>query len=231
MKLPTLIAFSVLGVALAQGPNRLPRGPGGPGVPGRFEMPMQPPEFGALKTYLSLTDAQIQQMRQAGEEARNQAAEKVKTILPQIRQKRTALKDLLAKDTSEPAAVGKVMLEIQALRKQVRQSQEAARNSQLNVLTAEQKTKLKAIEDAAALPAATREAIRLGLVPQPRGGPGAGMMGQGPGMRRQGRGIMGRGPGMMESGGRLHGQGFGPMDGAGPRPGPAPSPCPCQGGR
>jgi Spy/CpxP family protein refolding chaperone len=211
MTLRALIPFVVLGVALGQaplGPPNRPRVPGGPG------MPILGPDIGALKTYLNLTDAQVQQMRQAGEQARKQAAEKMRTIQPQVRDQRLALRDLLAKGSNDPAAVGKLVLEIQALHKQVREAREAVRNSQLNVLTAEQKAKFKAIEDAAALPAATRAAIRLGLVPRPQGEPGLGMMRRGGGLRRQGGTMVEPGPGMMGPGAgpRRRGQGLGPMD-------------------
>ena len=215
MTLRAVIPFVVLGVALGQAPLGPPNKPRVPGGPGR---PMQVPDIGALKAYLNLTDAQVQQMRQAGEQARKQAAEKVRTIHPQIRDKRLALRDLLAKGSNDPAAVGKLVLEIQALHKQVREGREAVRNSQLNVLTAEQKAKFKAIEDAAALPAATRAAIRLGLVPRSQGEPGLGMMRRGGGLRRQGGTMVEPGPGMMGPGAgpRRRGRGLGPMDGVAP---------------
>jgi hypothetical protein len=184
-------------------------------------MPAQQPDFGALKAYLSLTDVQIQKIQQAGEQARKDADEKIKTLQPQIRDKKIALEDLLEKGTTDATAVGKMMLEIQALQKQARQAQEAVRNSQLNVLTAEQKVRFKAIEDAATLPQATRDAARLGLVPRPQGGPAPRMMGPGRGMPGQGRRMMGPGQGMM-------GPGQGPR-GQDPAPGPAPNPG--QGGR
>ena len=215
MTLRAVIPFVVLGVALGQAPLGPPNRPSVPGGPG---MPMLVPDIGALKAYLNLTDAQVQQMRQAGEQARKQAAEKVRTIQPQVRDKRLALRDLLAKGSNDPAAVGKLVLEIQALHKQVREGREAVRNSQLNVLTAEQKAKFKAIEDAAALPAATRAAIRLGLVPRPQGEPGLGMMRRGRGLRRQGGTMVEPGPGMMGPGAgpRRRGRGLGPMDGVAP---------------
>jgi len=215
MTLRAVIPFVVFGVALGQAPLGSPNKPRVPGGPGR---PMLVPDIGALKAYLNLTDAQVQQMRQAGEQARKQAAEKVRTIHPQIRDKRLALRDLLAKGSNDPAAVGKLVLEIQALHKQVREGREGVRNSQLNVLTAEQKAKFKAIEDAAALPAATRAAIRLGLVPRPQGEPGLGMMRRGGGLRRQGGTMVEPGPGMMGPGAgpRRRGRGLGPMDGVAP---------------
>jgi Spy/CpxP family protein refolding chaperone len=206
MTLRALIPFVVVVVALGQ----VPLGPPNrPAVPGGAGMPMLGPDIGALKAYLNLTDAQVHQMRQAGEQARKQAAEKVGTFQPQIRDKRLALRDLLAKGSSDPAALGKLVLDIQALHKQVREAREAVRTSQLNLLTAEQKAKFKAIEDAAALPAATRAAIRLGLVPRPQGALGLGLMRRGAGLRRQGGPVMEPGPGMMQPGPGMMGPGAG----------------------
>jgi Spy/CpxP family protein refolding chaperone len=236
MNLRILIPFAVAGVVLAQGPNRPPnQQPNRPPAPGGPGMPVQPPDFGALKSYLNLTDVQIQKMQQAREQAGKEADEKVKTIQPQIRDKRIALEDLMEKGTNDPATVGKMMLEIHALQKQARQAQEAVRASELNVLTAEQKTRFKAIEDAATLPAATRDAARLGLVPRPQGEPQPSMMRPGAGVPGQGGGMMGPRPGMMGPRQGMPGQGGGMM-GPGPQPrgqdpGPDPAPCPCQGGR
>ena len=133
----------------------------------------QSQDLSALRTYLNLTDAQMMQLRQAGEQARRQAEEKARASETQIREKRMALEDLLARETNDAAAVGRLMLEIRALEKQTRDAWGAVRTSQLNVLTAEQKTKFRAIEEAAALPQAARDAVRLGLVqgPPDAGGP------------------------------------------------------------
>jgi Spy/CpxP family protein refolding chaperone len=175
-----------------------------------------PPEGGALKAYLNLTDAQVEQMRKAGDQSRKQADEKVKALQPQLEQKRAAVRDLMAKGSSDATAVGKAVLEVQAIEKQIRKARESARTSQLAVLTPEQRTKFKAIEDAALLPQATREAMRMGLA----GAPGMGRgMGLGQMMRR---GMMQRGMGMRMG---MMGQGMMPRRGMGrdmQNPGPPP---------
>jgi len=115
------------------------------------------PDFAALKGYLNLTGAQ--------------------SLRPEIRDKFMALEDLLDKDNADVTQVGRAMLGIRSLEKQLRQAQKAVRSSELSVLTGEQRTKFKAIQDAADLPAAMREAQRLGLVtgpPPPPGQPGPG---------------------------------------------------------
>jgi Spy/CpxP family protein refolding chaperone len=163
MNLRIWIPIATLGAALAQDPNLPPQG---------RAMPAQAPDFSALRAYLNLSDGQLEKMRQAREAAARQADEKVKALMPQIEDKRMALQDLVDRG-ADPAAVGKALLELRALEKQAHQAREAARSSQLSVLTPEQKTRFKAIEDAALLPAATRDAMRLGLVPMPPGAPEA----------------------------------------------------------
>ena len=64
-------------------------------------------------------------------------------------------------------AVGKAMLEVRSIERQIRKLHESARKGVLAALTPEQRTKFKAIEDAALLPEATREAIRMGLTALP----------------------------------------------------------------
>ena len=231
MRFSILIPLAVLGVAMAQGPGQVPPGPGGQGGRG---MAMRPPQLGALKAYLNLTDTQIEQMRKAREEARKQAFEQAKAIQPQIREKRAALRDLLAKDTADATTVGKAMLEIQALHKQMRQAHEAVRESLLKVLTPEQQAKFKSLQDSAQQSAAAHEAARLGLVPGGEGRMGFGGR-MGPGHRFGGpggefggpeQGFGGQGMGMRARGA---GQGFGPGRGMGP--GRRNAPCPCmQGG-
>ena len=153
----------------------------------------------------------------------------------------------MAKGSADPAAVGKLMIEIQGLEKQIHQVHEAARNSLLEMLTPDQKTRFQAVQDTALLPVAAREAVALGLVPgAPRmqgmqgriqgemRGPMQGgriegqwqQQGPNPGMGRQ-RPMMGgrqgqMGPGGAQPGFRRPEQGPGPDDN-GPRP-PNPPP-------
>jgi len=179
--------ITVLGMAFAQEPAPQPQGrpqpqPQPPQQQPRFQPP-QPPDFSALKSYLNLTDAQIRQMQQARDKAAKEAGEKDAALRPQIEERRRALADLLDKDNPDPTAVGKTMLEIRGLERQLRQAHEAVRDSGISVMTAEQKSKFKAIQDAALLPQATRDAQRLGLVPPPPSGPGQAPSGPQPRMQ------------------------------------------------
>jgi Spy/CpxP family protein refolding chaperone len=179
MKLNTLLSIAPLAALLvfAQGPG------GGPG----------PQSFTDVKTYLNLTDAQIQQIQAA----RQQSFDSAKTLQSQIQTKDQALRDLLDKGSTDSAAIGKAMLEINALRKQVKAVMDATQVRAVSFLSADQKTKLKALEDAAKLQPAIGQAAGLGLLQPPQGAPG------GPGMRFDGPphgmpgGMSGRGAGRM----------------------------------
>ncbi|MEO8594377.1 MAG: Spy/CpxP family protein refolding chaperone, partial [Candidatus Solibacter sp.] len=133
--------------------------------------PGEPNDFAALKSFLSLTDTQLRQMQQAREKAARDAGEKEKTLRPQIEEKRRALAELLDRDSADPTAVGKSMLEIRGLERQIKAAHEAARDAAISLMNPEQRAKFRAIQDAANLPAATRQAQRLGLVPPPPGQP------------------------------------------------------------
>ena len=179
MKLNTLLSIAPLAALLvfAQGPG------GGPG----------PQSFTDVKAYLNLTDAQIQQIQAA----RQQSFDSAKTLQSQIQTKDQALRDLLDKGSTDSAAIGKAMLEINALRKQVKAVMDATQVRAVSFLSADQKTKLKALEDAAKLQPAIGQAAGLGLLQPPQGAPG------GPGMHFDGPprgmpgGMSGRGAGRM----------------------------------
>jgi len=201
-------------------PNPQPPQPGAnPQQPRPNQQQPQPgqqprPDYRALKEYLDLSDTQIRHMEQAREKARQDAGEKEKSLRPQIAEKRMAMEDLLDKPNADATAVGKAMLEIRGLERQIRQAHEAVRTAEVGVLSPEQKAKFKAIQDAANLPQATRDAQRMGLVPGPPNG-------SGPNQPR---------PGMMQPGPGFNGPGFNVPGPNGPRPPGQPGPRGGQGG-
>lgn len=152
------------------------------------------PSFDNLKSYLGLSDNTIQTIQQAIQKAG--AANQ--TIVQQIADKHKALDDLLSKGTTDAAAVGKIVLDIEALRKQLNLQNEALTTTVVSFLTADQKTKLKALDDAAKLRPAIEEATMLHLLTPPAGapGPGAGPRGPGQGMGPMGMRRANPGPGM-----------------------------------
>ncbi|MBI4910100.1 MAG: periplasmic heavy metal sensor [Acidobacteria bacterium] len=134
------------------------------------------PPVDLVKTYLTLTDQQItqlQQIRQA-ERTANQ------TIQQSMQQKQQQLNTLLTGGSTDAAAIGRLMIDIRNLRKQIETNHTTFHNQALNVLNATQKPKAQALEDAAKLAPTIHQAAALGLVLLPAppaggpGGPGAG---------------------------------------------------------
>lgn len=186
LRIIALLAWAVAGFA---------QGPAGPGFP------LGPPQPGTdlVKAFLTLTDSQIQGLQQL----RTQTGDALQSIHQEIQQKQTTLQEQLSKGSTDAAALGKLLLDIEALRKRVTQTEETLHNQALGTLTAAQKAKLMTLEDAVKLQPVIGQAAGLQLLtpPQlPMGGPGVGPFGTGP------RGPAGRAP-----------RRFGP-GGAGPRP-------------
>jgi Spy/CpxP family protein refolding chaperone len=142
-----------------------------------------------LKEYLSLSDAQVTALRQVA----RQESEALKTVSSEMRQKQTAMRQSVERG-GDPAAIGRLALETSALNQRIRDTRKRYFDEAVNTLTAEQKTRLKALEDAARLAPAIRQAMSLNLITPPEPPAGAEPMGfRGPG---------GPGPGMERMGGR-----------------------------
>lgn len=86
-----------------------------------------------------------------------------------IREKRVALRTLLDGGTADSTTVGRAVLELDALRKQIRQIGERYQAQARQILTATQKEKLEALAEAAKLQPASRPAIGLNLIDRPAG--------------------------------------------------------------
>ena len=136
-----------------------------------------PPGVDALKSYLNLQDAQIQALQQL----RQQEIQATQALFAELASKQQSLREQLDRGSTDAAALGKLLLDIEALRKRLVQSHETFRTQALGVLTAEQKTKLAALEEARKLQPAIRQAEALGLLAAPDPGvlPGPGMRGFG----------------------------------------------------
>lgn len=196
MRTTMWLGLAALGVALAQGPMA-------PGGMRRFAAPQAPAaasRFDDLKAYLNLSDSQIQSIQQT----QQKAMESQRSVLEQVQSKHQTLQDLLDKGISDAAAVGKLMLEIRALQRQIEQARTATQTQLLGLLTAEQKTKLTALEQAAKLWPLIQQGAMLGLLEPPAPGPGLfgapgrmGPMRQHNGLRApQALGPMGHGAGL-----------------------------------
>lgn len=153
MRLNKIMTTAVLGLGLMASVGLAqPRGAGwGPG---------RAAGTGALKEYLALTDAQVQQIRDVAK----QQADSVKPIADEMREKGTALQEEMKKDSPDQAKVGQLTVDLKNLREQMRAKRAARGDSISSVLTPEQRTKLKALEEAAKLGPAARQAAALGLI-------------------------------------------------------------------
>jgi Spy/CpxP family protein refolding chaperone len=177
MKLYTLLPLAVLALGLAQSPI----GPGRPAGRGRPSGP--PPQRGVealrpyldlmddqtergieeLRQYLGLTDDQIQQI----EKVRDAGRDSAQGLPEQVRTNEDELRGLLEAGTSDTSVVGKLVLDLDALRSQMKQSLEIGQRNLLSLLSSEQATKLQTLEDAAKLRPMIEGAARLGLLSQP----------------------------------------------------------------
>ena len=121
MRNTLLLSVLFAGISTAQQPPQpQPMQPG---------LPIGSGEPRALKAYLGLTDDQLEQMHKAGDAAHKAAIEKVKTMQPQLEQRRAALRDLLLKGSPDPKAIGKAMLEMRAVEKQIGEAHEVVRKA------------------------------------------------------------------------------------------------------
>ncbi len=161
-----IASLTVLAVTLlAQGPGpRTMRGMGsmrGAGNPA------------ALTQYLGLTDAQAAQMKQVNQtffEAVKPIREQARSTAQQLRQ--------LTQNNGDATAIGKLVQAQKDLRDQVKSLADKRNADTQAILTADQKDKLTALQQALTLAPAARQALRMGLI-QPPAGAGAGQMGAG----------------------------------------------------
>jgi Spy/CpxP family protein refolding chaperone len=166
MKTPLALALFAAAVSFAQPPSGAPA-------------------FTELKTYLNLSDTQITSITAANSAARTAN----RTLADQAHTKQQALQTAIANGSNDAAAIGKAVLEIAAIRKQLAAAHTKLREQATSFLSADQKTKLKALEDAEKLRPAIGQAHALELLAAPTGGPGQ----RGPGTGGPGRRHFGNG--------------------------------------
>ena len=158
------------------------------------------PGITQLKAYLTLTDAQVQALQTIQSQLRTSTS----ALRQQIADKQTALSTNLAAGGASAAALGQLLLDVQALQKQISDAQAAAQPQAGAVLTPPQQTLLQALLAAAKLQPDIREAEMIGLIAPAAGGGAGGPAGRagangGPMMAPPGRGGANGGP-MMAPG-------------------------------
>lgn len=186
MKTYQLVAGLVLAAGLMAQPGPGGLGPGGPGGP------QGAPTFTELKAYLTLTDAQVSSLQQL----RQQEAEAVKADREAIQAKHVELRAAVEK--SDAATAGRLLIEIEAIRKRIGDIHTRYFNNAVAVLAPAQKTKLQALEEAAKLMPTIGQARALNLLTAPEPPAGAGPRGMGPGGMGMGPGPMGFRPRMNQ---------------------------------
>ena len=160
MRLSSLFAGTLLlGTALVQA-QIIPAD-----LPGAVTLPAPLPmlQFGQLKTYLNLSDAQLQALIDILN-SRNTAQQ---DIYKQISDKQSKLNALLQAGTSDAMLVGQLTLDINSLRKQLPIPTTTYRAAALKVLTADQAAKLPALAAALQLQQPAWQAITLDLIDAP----------------------------------------------------------------
>jgi len=142
----------------------------GTGLWAQGVLPAPPrPSFDELKTFLGLTDSQVQALQ----DLRRQEAQALQTIHQEIGQKERTLHEQIRGGSTDALAIGTLLLDIESLRKRVAATDGDLRAQAVNTLTPEQKTKLNLLQDAARLQPVIHQAVGLGLMTFPENSGGA----------------------------------------------------------
>jgi Spy/CpxP family protein refolding chaperone len=118
--------------------------------------PANPPDLTKLKAYLNLTDAQVQGLTTILQQER--AA--LQPTMQDLRTQHKALRD----QSTDATAVANARKTIDADLAQIAKTRTTFSEQAKNALTADQKTKLKTLEDAARIQGELHQAAALGLV-------------------------------------------------------------------
>lgn len=180
-----ILTLAFTGLMFAQGPGF------GPG-PGPVPAPGTPPAPTALKEFLGLTDAQVQQLI----DLRKSVPEAMKPFAEQLREKAAALREEMQKTNPDPAKVGQLTVEMKQIRERMRAEHQKFDDQAKALLTPDQKAKLAELEAAMKLAPAIRQGVALGLLEGPAGegarrGAGAGLARPGAPGAMGGMGLMG----------------------------------------
>jgi Spy/CpxP family protein refolding chaperone len=162
MKLAIMIPILAATVLLGQTPQRPAAGQGAQAGKGKE----------ALTTVLGLSDSQIEQLTALRKEER----QALQPARQEMQQAQKALRDAMAAGTSDPAAIGKLTMQLRDLRQQALQANQTYRDRALGLLTEEQKTKVQNLQTAMQRLQRMRPAIaaatQLNLLEPPRAAAG-----------------------------------------------------------
>ena len=120
----------------------------------------QPPD---LKSFLNLTDQQLQSLVQL----QQQKAQTLQTVLQQTTQAQQQLQQALTASHPDPAAVGQLVIAVAALTQQAKQIAVGFQMQAVSLLEDDQKMKLPPLQLALELGPTAHEAASLGLLNAP----------------------------------------------------------------
>ena len=115
-----------------------------------------------LKAFLNLSDSQIQSLVQL----QQQKPQTLQPLVQQMEQDQQKLQQLLASNP-DPAAVGRLVIEINTLERQIQQVISNIQQQALNILRPEQRNQVQSLGDVLRLQFAARQAVELGLINPP----------------------------------------------------------------
>lgn len=91
--------------------------------------------------------------------------------MQELHTKERSLREQLRAGNTDAATLGRMLIDIETSRKQVAASRKTLREQMVSSLSADQKARLKILEEARSLAPAIREAERLGLLDAPEASP------------------------------------------------------------
>ena len=115
-----------------------------------------------LKTVLSLSDTQVQAL--VG--IQQQKPQVLQPLLQQIQQDEQNLQQLLA-NNPDPAAVGRLFIEINAIKQHIQQVLSNFQQQSLSILRPDQRMQVQSLADVLRLQVAAQQAVGLGLLSPP----------------------------------------------------------------
>jgi Spy/CpxP family protein refolding chaperone len=117
------------------------------------------------QTRFPLTDSQ----RQSLSSMRQQHREAAESSMRDMHAKERALREHVRAGNTDAATLGRLLIDLETSRKQMEASRKQFREQMVGTLSAEQKARLKTLEEARSLASEIHEAERLGLLDRPNG--------------------------------------------------------------
>jgi len=133
----------------------------------------------AVKTILDLSDSQLQELKGL----RDSVNAKRRENATEIRRLQQRQRELLQTSPPDAVALADILVQQENLRKQIQEENKAFRDTALTLLTASQREKVEAIQEALQLVRDAGPLAQFGLIEGPGGGgfvgPGPGFIGRG----------------------------------------------------